>query len=172
MYRQVCHLFEIYPFCSSCSIFISIFIFIGAFIFIVIFIFIFILTKPAPASTPTPPNHHLPLYNLPEHIQIQAHFAPQYTMPFSALALLALLTTAHSAHLPLARIPRRVDQSINPRAEYLGGWAWSTSDVCSGAWSESCGTSNNSCCPTGETCFKTGYGPYCCPTGPSPPDTH
>ncbi|KFY08147.1 hypothetical protein V492_06482 [Pseudogymnoascus sp. VKM F-4246] len=81
------------------------------------------------------------------------------------ISLLSLLTTAHAAHLPPVRIPRRVDQSINPRAEYIGGWAWSTSDTCSGAWSESCGTSNNSCCPTGETCFKTGYGAYCCPTG-------
>ncbi|KFZ20365.1 hypothetical protein V502_03220 [Pseudogymnoascus sp. VKM F-4520 (FW-2644)] len=81
------------------------------------------------------------------------------------LGLLSLLTTAHSAHLPPARTPRRVDQSINPRAEYIGGWAWATSDTCSGAWSVTCGTSNNSCCPTGETCFKTGYGAYCCPTG-------
>ncbi|KFY35517.1 hypothetical protein V494_05855 [Pseudogymnoascus sp. VKM F-4513 (FW-928)] len=81
------------------------------------------------------------------------------------ISVLSLLTTAHAAHLPPVRIPRRVDQSINPRAEYIGGWAWSTSDTCSGAWSESCGTSNNSCCPTGETCFKTGYGAYCCPTG-------
>ncbi|OBT64310.1 hypothetical protein VE03_06779 [Pseudogymnoascus sp. 23342-1-I1] len=91
-------------------------------------------------------------------------------MRSSAFALISLLTTAHSAHLPPARrIPRPVDQSINPRAEYIGGWAWSTSGTCSGAWSESCGTSNNSCCPTGETCFRTGYGAYCCPTSPSPP---
>ncbi|ELR09025.1 hypothetical protein GMDG_00643 [Pseudogymnoascus destructans 20631-21] len=79
-------------------------------------------------------------------------------------ALSLLLTTAHSAQLPPAPIPRRVDQSINPRAEYIGGWAWSTSNTCTGAWSRSCDTSNNSCCPTGETCFTTGYGAYCCPT--------
>ncbi|KFY98589.1 hypothetical protein V498_01379 [Pseudogymnoascus sp. VKM F-4517 (FW-2822)] len=86
-------------------------------------------------------------------------------MRSSVVTLISLFATADSAHLPVARIPHRVDQSINPRAEYIGGWAWSTSDTCSGAWSESCGTSNNSCCPTGETCFKTGYGAYCCPTG-------
>ncbi|OBT42457.1 hypothetical protein VE00_07938 [Pseudogymnoascus sp. WSF 3629] len=85
-------------------------------------------------------------------------------MRSSTLTLLSLLTTAHSAHLPPARLPRRVDQSINPRAEYIGGWAWSTSNACTGAWSQSCGTSNNSCCPAGETCFKTGYSAYCCPT--------
>lgn len=90
-------------------------------------------------------------------------------MRSSAISVLFLLTTAHAAHLPPVRILPRVDQSINPRAEYIGGWAWSTSGTCSGAWSESCGTSNNSCCPTGETCFKTGYGAYCCPTGLSPP---
>ncbi|OBT53395.1 hypothetical protein VE04_06731 [Pseudogymnoascus sp. 24MN13] len=86
-------------------------------------------------------------------------------MRSSTLTLLSLLTTAHSAHLPRpARLHRRDDQSINPRAEYIGGWAWSTSDTCTGAWSQTCGTSNNSCCPTGETCFTTGYGAYCCPT--------
>ncbi|KFX98987.1 hypothetical protein V490_02008 [Pseudogymnoascus sp. VKM F-3557] len=86
-------------------------------------------------------------------------------MRSSTLTFLSLLPSVHAAHLPPARNARRVDQSINPRAEYIGGWAWSTSDTCSGSWSVSCGTSNNSCCPTGETCFGTGYGAYCCPTG-------
>ncbi|OBT92371.1 hypothetical protein VE01_09312 [Pseudogymnoascus verrucosus] len=73
-------------------------------------------------------------------------------MRSSTLTLASLLSTSHAG----AHRPRPVDQSINPRAEYIGGWAWSTTDICSGAWSSSCGTSNNSCCPTGETCFGTG----------------
>ncbi|OBT50174.1 hypothetical protein VE04_09765 [Pseudogymnoascus sp. 24MN13] len=47
-------------------------------------------------------------------------------MRSSTLTLASLLSTSHAG----AHRPRPVDQSINPRAEYIGGWAWSTSAIC------------------------------------------
>lgn len=84
------------------------------------------------------------------------------------LLMLGLVPTTSSQHLA-----RRIDQSPNKRAEYVGGYAWTTDQVCGAEWSSQCKatTYTNACCRTGETCFGV-VAAYCCPTGMYLPSYH
>jgi hypothetical protein len=64
-------------------------------------------------------------------------------------------------------LARRVEQSLENRGPYQGGWMLSNPGACPQNYSNDCTNDksavNKICCPSGNTCFGSSLG-YCCPT--------
>lgn len=81
-------------------------------------------------------------------------------MIISILILLALVACGDAYVLAL-----RVEQQINERATYQGGWVLDNPVSCPQNNTVACGSKTDAsqqCCPDGNTCFGTEG--YCCPT--------
>ena len=86
-----------------------------------------------------------------------------WTLRTSVLAVFASVFVANGSARRLAVL---VEQRLEGRATYQGGWPLAAS-TCPADAPVSCdtndGTVNPTCCPNGNTCFGL-TAPYCCPS--------
>jgi hypothetical protein len=85
------------------------------------------------------------------------------TMIISTTLLLLVLAGGGNAYV----LARRVEQSLENRGSYQGGWMLNSPESCPQNYSTDCSADKNAanrvCCPSGNTCFGSYIG-YCCPT--------